>query len=298
MQQEPWMHDWDGWRFFLAMAQTGTLRGAADRLGINHATVARQLSDFEATLGVQLFERNKRGYKLTSAGLAALPHAEDMQARLRLVHEQVSGADTLLQGDVSLTLADSMVDSVASLLADFRVQYPSILVSLQISNHPENLQLREVDLALRTTQAPPPQLAGRRIGRQAAALYAHPDLAKTLQDKTQPRKTLQQMPWIGWAHTWRHLPDAQWQTQHIPPDNIVCRVDSPHAMLSALQAGLGVAHSVSWLAERAGLERIGPLQQNEWLDLWVLMHPDARRIARVGALANFLVDRLRPLCEP
>jgi hypothetical protein len=54
---------------------------------------------------------------------------------------------------------------------------------------------------------------------------------------------------------------------------------------------------VGWLAERAGLQRIGSLQQNEWLDLWVLMHPDARRIARVGALASFLVDRLRPLCE-
>lgn len=291
-KQEPYLKDWDGWRFFLAMAQTGTLRGAADKLGINHATVARRLSDFETTLGVQLFERSKTGYKLTSAGLATLPQAEDMQARLRLMHEQVSGADTLLQGEVSLTLVDSMVDIIAPLLKDFRAQYPAIIVSLQCSNQPENLQLREVDLALRTTQAPPPQLVGRRIGRQAAALYAQPDLAKNLQGKT-----LQEMPWIAWASNWQHLPDAQWQAQNIPPENIVCRVNSPHAMLTALKTGLGVAHSVSWLAEHAGLQRISPLQQNEWLDLWVLMHPDARRVARVGALASFLVDHLRPLCE-
>lgn len=297
MQQAQIQQDWDGWRFFLAMAQTGTLRGAADRLGINHATVARRLSEFETTLGVQLFERSKSGYKLTSAGLATLPQAEEMQARLRLMYEQVSGADTLLQGEVSLTLVDSMVDIVASLLKDFRAQYPAIIVSLQISNQPENLQLREVDLALRTTQAPPPQLAGRRIGRQAAALYAHPDLATLLKGQILSEKILQDMPWIGWTNNWQHLPDAQWQAKNIPAENIVCRVDSPHAMLSALKSGLGVAHSVSWLAEHAGLQRIGPLQQNEWLDLWLLMHPDARRVARVGALASFLVDHLRPLCE-
>lgn len=291
-KQEPLIQDWDGWRFFLAMSQTGTLRGAADKLGINHATVARRLSEFETMLGVHLFDRSKSGYKLTNAGLAMLPQAEELHARLHLMHEQVSGADALLQGDVSLTLVDSMINIIAPLLKDFRAQYPAIIVSLHTSNQPENLQLREVDLALRTTKAPPEQLAGRRIGQQSAALYAHPDLAKKLTGKT-----LQQMPWIGWTRTWQHLPDAQWQSQHIPAENIVCRVDSPLAMLAALKAGLGVAHSVSWLAEHAGLQRIGSLQQNEWLDLWVLMHPDARRVARVGALASFLVDNLRPMCE-
>ncbi len=286
------MNDWDGWRFFLAMAQAGTLRGAAGKLNINHATVARRLHDFENTLGVQLFERSKSGYKLSSAGLAMLPQAEELQARLHLMHEQVSGADSLLAGDVSLTLVDSMVDVIAPILHDFHQQHPAIIVSLHTGNHPENLQLREVDLALRTTKAPPEQLAGRRIGRQSAALYAHPSLAASLQGKT-----TRQMPWIGWTRSWEHLPDAQWQTAHVPAENIACRVDSPLAMLAALKAGSGVAHSITWLAERAGLTRIGPLQKSDWLDLWVLMHPDARRVARVNALAGFLVDQLRPLCE-
>lgn len=292
MQQDSTLQDWDGWRIFLAMAQTGTLREAADKLHINHATVARRLSDFENSLGVQLFERGKSGYKLSSAGLTLLPQAEELQAKLHVMHEQASGADSLMIGDVSLTLVDSMVDVIAPLLASFHAQHPAIIVSLHTSNQPENLQLREVDLALRTTQAPPEQLAGRRIGRQTAALYAHPQLAARLQETP-----LKQMPWIGWTRAWQHLPDAQWQAANIPARNIVCRVDSPLAMLAALKAGLGVAHSVSWLAERATLQRLGPLQKNAWLDLWVLMHPDARRVARVNALAGFLVDALRPLCE-
>jgi DNA-binding transcriptional LysR family regulator len=293
MQQDLFARNWDGWRIFLAMAQTGTLRGAAERLQVNHATVSRQLADFEQALGVQLFERSKIGYRLSPAGQAMLPQAEALHTQLYLMHEQVSGADNLLAGEVSLTLVDSMVSVVLPLLAKFREDCPDITVTVHTNNQPENLKLREVDLALRTTRSPPENLAGRRIGQQSAALYASPELAGTL-----GKIPLNTMPWIGWSRQWQHLPDAQWQVTNVPEANIICRVDSPSGMLAALKAGLGVAHCITWLADREQLLCIGEPVASDWLDLWILMHPDARRVARVSAFADYLVNALRPVIQP
>jgi len=49
--------DWDHIRVFLEVARTGQILGAARRLGVNHATVARQLTALEQELKTQLVER-------------------------------------------------------------------------------------------------------------------------------------------------------------------------------------------------------------------------------------------------
>lgn len=53
--------DWDRVRVFLAVARTGQILGAARRLGVNHATVSRQLTALEDELGVKLIERLNQG---------------------------------------------------------------------------------------------------------------------------------------------------------------------------------------------------------------------------------------------
>ncbi|NLH81511.1 MAG: LysR family transcriptional regulator, partial [Phyllobacteriaceae bacterium] len=54
--------DWNDLRFFLAVAQAGTLTGAARRLGTDHATVSRRVSALETAIGAKLFERTPQGY--------------------------------------------------------------------------------------------------------------------------------------------------------------------------------------------------------------------------------------------
>ncbi|EGC99966.1 LysR family regulatory protein, partial [Burkholderia sp. TJI49] len=59
---------WDDLRLVLAVAQAGSLAGAARRLGVSHATVFRRLAALEAGLRVRLFERTRTGYAPTPAG--------------------------------------------------------------------------------------------------------------------------------------------------------------------------------------------------------------------------------------
>lgn len=49
------MIDWDDVRYFLAAARGGSLRAAAKRLGVNHATVLRRIAQLEDRLGAQMF---------------------------------------------------------------------------------------------------------------------------------------------------------------------------------------------------------------------------------------------------
>src|ERR1700748_825810 len=68
--------DWDRIRIFLEVARTGQILGASRRLGVNHATVARQLTALEQELKTQLVERRTTGSVLTSAGEALVAAAE------------------------------------------------------------------------------------------------------------------------------------------------------------------------------------------------------------------------------
>ena len=52
------MLDWDDVRYFLAVARGGSVRAAAERLGVNHSTALRRIpAQLEEHLGVRMFEK-------------------------------------------------------------------------------------------------------------------------------------------------------------------------------------------------------------------------------------------------
>ena len=79
------MIDWDDVRYFLAVARGGSVRAAAERLGVNHSTVLRRIAQLEKHLGAQMFEKLPSGYRLTAAGEEVLEFADQMEA-LSLIH--------------------------------------------------------------------------------------------------------------------------------------------------------------------------------------------------------------------
>ena len=72
--------DWNNLRYFLELARTGTLAGAARRLGVEHTTVSRRIQALEKEVGEMLFAREAGGHRLTEAGRHLLPGVEAMEA--------------------------------------------------------------------------------------------------------------------------------------------------------------------------------------------------------------------------
>ena len=60
--------EWDDLRYVLAVAEAGSLAGAARELRVNHSTVLRRIAAFEQQLALRLFERLPTGYVLTKTG--------------------------------------------------------------------------------------------------------------------------------------------------------------------------------------------------------------------------------------
>ena len=97
------MLDWKSLPAFLAIARAGSLRGAAEQLDSNHATVRRQLEALEHQLGVQLFRRGADGLHLSVAGRRLLPQALEAEAALRQGFNAVRGLDNQAAGRIRLS---------------------------------------------------------------------------------------------------------------------------------------------------------------------------------------------------
>ena len=70
------MENWDEIKTAFQVARMGTVSGAADVLGVHHATVIRHIDSLEGRLGVKLFQRHARGYTPTEAGRDLLQVAQ------------------------------------------------------------------------------------------------------------------------------------------------------------------------------------------------------------------------------
>ena len=62
------MRPWDDHLYFLAIARSGSLTGAAKIISVSQPTVPRRLEAIEGALGERLFNRTRKGYELTASG--------------------------------------------------------------------------------------------------------------------------------------------------------------------------------------------------------------------------------------
>src|SRR3954452_7136844 len=74
--------DWDNLKFFLALAETGSLSRASEKLRVDHSTVSRRIEMLEQDLGVRVVERLSRSYRLTAEGEQVRDRAKEIEARI------------------------------------------------------------------------------------------------------------------------------------------------------------------------------------------------------------------------
>jgi len=161
------MNDLDpGWlRSFAAIAQTGSVTRAAERVHRTQSAVSTQLQQLEATVGVRLVERSTRSLALTPEGERFLPHALrllDLQAQ---AHASVRSRDDAPMLRVGLS-EYFVPQRLAELLGLLRDAAPGARYELLWSGSAALERLwtaGEIDLAVVTSAAP---LAGAQLLRR------------------------------------------------------------------------------------------------------------------------------------
>jgi len=278
---------WDDLRFFLAIARAGSLTAAGRRLGVNQSTVSRRLRAMETRLGARLFERGT-GYAPTAAGSDLLETAAHVEEEITRVGSRIMGRDARLRGRLRVTCTDNFANNyLAPHFARFVAEHPEI--DLQVITRYQYLSLarREADVAVRTILKPPDTLIGRRLLKFALGVYAAPEYAEKVGRAPDPAR----LSWIGWDN---EAYNRIMITDHYPTANIRHRVDSLLDMSSLARAGLGAAVLGCYATDTdPGLRRVYPEPITDAaMDLWVLSHPDMRRVARVRAFTSFIADAI------
>jgi DNA-binding transcriptional LysR family regulator len=283
--------DWDDYQYFLAVAGSGSVSAAARRLGQSHSTVLRRLDKLETALDVRLFERFQTGYVLTASGeeLQALlaPIGEGMQD----IERKLGGQDAALQGTIRVTTTDTLMAVLLPVLADFRARYPGIQLQITVNNSFLNLSKRDADVAIRPSNTPPDNLVGRKVGTLRTAPYASTAYLA--------QRSPGDYDWIAPDDSLAHLRQARWLREHVPVDKYAASVDSLLGMAAAVEAGLGAGMLLCLLAEaRPGLVRLADPDPALDTDVWILTHPDLRRVQRIRAFTAFVFDGLEAALSP
>lgn len=270
----------------LALARAGTLATAGERLGVDASTVFRALQRIERGLGRPLFERTRAGYVPNDLALALTAHAESVEAALEAARSAVESEPSQISGTVRITTTDTVLHGlVAPALAALRTEHPLLGFELHTGNELASLTRRDADIAVRATKRPPTHLVGKQLGPIRVALYAHRRGAVRKMAQVQAGDC----DWIAPDDALPDHPSVVWRKRHFPKVAPRYRVSSVLSVLELVALGLGVGVVPLFLAEgRRDLLRLTePLDECE-TKLWLLTHPEARHLRRIGAVYTHL----------
>jgi DNA-binding transcriptional LysR family regulator len=97
-------------RYFVAIAEEGSLTRAAARLHIAQQSLSQQVRTLEAQLGVTLFERSSRGVTLTDVGLVLLREARPVLAHAERAVDAVRRVARGEQGELRVGFLGSVAN--------------------------------------------------------------------------------------------------------------------------------------------------------------------------------------------
>lgn len=290
---------WDDWRIVEAVASEGTTSGAAARLGLNQSTVFRRVSQLEGDLGVRLFDRDKRGFRLTTEGEAVLPDIRRLAEIAFDIERRVSGLDERSAGKVRLSVNTTVVRYLLSAhLAEFQAEYPDIAVQLDVTDRLANVKEREADLVIRGDNDPDPDLFGRRLMRLSYAIYT----SRAREDVELQARAFSANPalldWVLFDGDLLRTDPGQWLQKHLSGISPVVTANDVEITAYLARDGLGCALLPRFLGDRVpGLVQISDPIPGLFTELWVLTHVDLRNTARVSALLRFIADKVRQKSE-
>jgi DNA-binding transcriptional LysR family regulator len=171
-------------RYFIAVAEELSFRGAAQKLHIAQPPLSSQIKSLEEELRVQLLERTTRSVALTHAGRVFLEEARAVLAASSQAQQRARDAEHGLAGTLRVGLIAPVAGAwLAAILRRFRQNFPGVQLSLFDLTSTEQLRrlhAQELDAGLLRPPINSSELDYRFIGesRQVLALPAGHRLAK------------------------------------------------------------------------------------------------------------------------
>ncbi|MGO9197006.1 MAG: LysR family transcriptional regulator [Acidimicrobiales bacterium] len=159
-------------RTFLAVAEAGSVRGAAERLVVSQPSVSAAVGSLERELGVDLVARQGRGLRLTDAGAAFAATVREALGLLEQGARTAASVEEPGRGTVRVAAVTTAAERfLLPLIAAFRREHPGAGVRVQVGNRTTMWgALSEHAADLVVAGRPPDALGARVLGRAANSL--------------------------------------------------------------------------------------------------------------------------------
>jgi DNA-binding transcriptional LysR family regulator len=289
----PQSFNWDLVRSFLAALDHGSLLGAARVLRSSQPTIGRHIAELESQLGTVLFERTGRGLNATAAARNLAEAARAMETGALQLANQVSGAQTGVQGTVRISASQPVACALLPpILEQLRDSLPDVQIDIVSSNQVSNLLRREADIAVRMVRPDQASLVAKKIGAVGVGVYAN---RRYLQRHGAPLSPADLL-----SHTLvgddaidvirRGFRSAGYD---MPREAFAVRSDDLIVQWQAVRAGIGIGFIAEYLARNdPDLVRIMPNIKVPPLPMWLAVHREIRTSPRIRKVYDALATAL------
>lgn len=288
--------DWSLVQAFLAVAETGSLSGAARQLSRSQPTLGRQIKSIEAQLGAELFHRQPRGFALTQTGTELVGPAQGMRDAVRQIALTAAGQQARLDGTVRITasVATSAMH-LPPIIARIRKLEPQIAIELVPSDDTRNLLYREADIAVRMYRPTQLDLITQHIGEIELGVFA---ARSYLAERGAPTSIadLPRHDFVGYDSNTSIIEGFAATGTKVDRDFFKTRCDDNIAYWELVRAGCGIGFAQADIGRKdpviAEIDLGIPLPT---LPIWLTAHEAMRQTPRIRRVWELLVEGLKPL---
>lgn len=275
--------DWENLRYFLALATSGTLLGAARALGVEHATVSRRVSLLEEQLRTKLIDRRGRRIQLTGEGERVALMARRMGDEALVIEQAVLNREQLA-GTVRISAPPALSTAMlAEPIARLRRRHPDIDIVLVGEKRYVSLNRREADIAVRLSRPEQGDLTVMRLGSMRFNFYAAPSyLAETPEEA---------WSFIAYSEEMENSPQHQRLLEVARSRQIGLQASTLEFQMAVAKAGGGVAILPDFLVGATdGLVQAIEEENPVTRDIWLVVHSDIRDVPIIRAVLEALKE--------
>jgi LysR family transcriptional regulator, benzoate and cis,cis-muconate-responsive activator of ben and cat genes len=252
-------------RYFVAVAETGNISRAAQKIFLTQPALSRQIKALEEELGQCLLERQAHSVRLTPAGQTLLREARELLRQADMVVERVRTAGHTLR--VRIGYAPSLATGLLSTAVEaFTQKHPAAgveMLDLSTKEMRTDLESGELDLALTVgNQRDTKGVKWTRLVLTPWQLAVHENHRLWRQARVSPAEVARERLLVfcqrDYPEYWEIM--AHWLRQHHQLLKVAGEYDGIHSLLAAVESGLGVglvtARSGRLIPERVRLKEL------------------------------------------
>jgi DNA-binding transcriptional LysR family regulator len=278
---------------FVAIVESGSIAGAARRLGISKSVVSERLTELERVLGAKLIRRTTRKLTATEEGRAFFDRAKGILRSVEDATAEVASRRGSLVGPlrVSAPVSFGMLHLGPALFA-MLARFPHLELTLELDDRFVDVIAEGFDAAIRHGPVDDKRLIVKRLASGPRMLVASPEYLRrhgeprTPQELTAHRGIIYSYRGVS---DWRFRSGGKWLT--VQPQAML-RVNNGIVMRDAAIAGLGIALLAPFILKEALRERTLRLldvgAEPEGATVFVAYPQDLRASPKIKALTTCL----------